>query len=93
MWFGNVESVSQLAFTCGLAAVRLIYYEFLTWSLAILILESACLGFYYPCSKTMQVIILTNTLSKVRSQKQPGTVPCDTTIKFSSTIMPQLPPS
>lgn len=28
MWFGSVESVSQLAFTCGLAAARLFYCEF-----------------------------------------------------------------
>lgn len=58
-----------------------------------LILGSACLGFYYPCSKTTQVIILKNNLDKVRGQKQPGTVPCNTIIKYSSTIMPQLPPS
>lgn len=70
MWFGSAESVSQLAFTCGLAAVRLIYCEFFfffTWSLAVLILGSACSGFYCPCSKTMKVMRLKNHLDQVRS--------------------------
>ena len=78
MWFGCSEADLLWVFT---------------WSLAMLILGSACLGFYYPYSKTMQVIILKNNLDKVRSQKQPGTVPCNTIIKYSSSIMPQLPPS
>lgn len=96
VWFGCVEGGFQLAFTCGLATLKLFHSLLLhvVWlqpgwfavslymELGCAILRSARLGFYSPCTKTVQVVMLGNNLDKVRSQTQPGTAPCSTIIKI-----------
>lgn len=39
-------------------------------------------AFCCSCAKAVQVVTLENNLDKARSQRQPGTAPCSTTIKI-----------